>query len=86
MVFLKEGYWVPGAPVAEDTVVLMGISSGKAQLWVQAPVVDVEGYVLRHGTEMTPPVLSPTDQHQEKQNKTGEVTQSSHFLPMLLHK
>jgi len=54
---------------------------------VQVPAVDVvEGYVLTHGVEMIPPQLSSPDQHQERQNKTWEVTLSSYFLPMLLHK
>ena len=42
--------------MAEGTAVLMGVSSGKAQLWVQVPVVDVrEGHVLGQGAETIPP-------------------------------
>lgn len=48
-----------------------------------ATVVDV---VLRQRVEIIPPVLPGNNEHQEKQNKTSEVTLSSHFLTVLLHK
>lgn len=42
--------------------------------------------VLKHRVEIILPVLPGNDEHQEKQNKIREVTWSSHFLIVLLHK
>lgn len=48
-----------------------------------ATVVDV---MLRQRVEIIPPVLPGNNEHQEKQNKTSEVTLSLRFLTVLLQK